>query len=181
MTDSAPPVKIWYGWLQGCRRVAGGGYTEPWLPWWVVEVINDKWYQIIIILPAGDLFPPLRYFSSHNYSWLRLGRGGARRRYGSLIESEISIYFLFSQMSGNLTHSRVCSVGSLMFFSFLPLLMKICHQTCQKQAVYRLGELGFAYFYDYSRSLLGQFSIGVLCSALHTIMRRSSKNYLCPN
>ena len=124
MTDSAPPVKIWYGWLQGCRRVAGGGYTEPWLPWWVVEVINDKWYQIIIILPAGDLFPPLRYFSSHNYSWLRLGRGGARRRYGSLIESEIFIYFLFSQMSGNLTLSRVCWCG----FPHVFLLSAITHE-----------------------------------------------------
>ena len=82
--------------MDGCRGAGGwpgGGYTEPWLPWWVVEVINDKWYQIIIILPAGDLFPPLRYFSSHNYSWLRLGRGGARRRYGSLIESEIFIFY----------------------------------------------------------------------------------------
>ena len=25
---------------------------------WVVAVINDKWYQIIIILPNGKLFPP---------------------------------------------------------------------------------------------------------------------------
>lgn len=29
---------------------------------WVVAVINDKWYQIIIILPTGKLFPLARYF-----------------------------------------------------------------------------------------------------------------------